>query len=673
MDGTGGISSPGIGSGLDIQGLIDGLMANQNKPVMLLQTQEAKAQTTLSALGGLQSTLSQFQHAIQNLNKISAYQTVQGSVANPAVASMTATPSAQTGSYTLEVSQLAQAQTLIASGQSSQVTPIGVGTLSFTFGTTVGSISNGQYQSGATFSPSGASPQTVTIDASNHSLAGIADAINRANIGVSASIMNDGSNTPYRLALTSTQTGEVSSMKISVSGDAALADLLNFDPTSLTGQKLTQTSRAQNAQFTLNGLAISSATNTNSTVIPGATLNLLSSNAGSPTVLNISQGNSGAMTAIKQFVSAYNTAQAAISKATAYNSTTKIAGPLQGQNSILSVMRNMENIVNQPVPGAQVDVSMLAQIGITSQDDGTLSIDETTLQTALAKNFNGVASLFASNGTTTDPLISFQGNTSSTGAGVYAVHITQLATQATLVGSAAASTTITAGINDTLQVTLNGTTANITVAPGTYTSTSLAYAMQSAINNNSVFHAAGHSVSVIQTGGVLTLTSNLFGSNSNLAITGGNGVTSLLGSAPTSTQGLDVVGTIGGQIATGKGQILTSTLGTANGLSITVNGGSVGARGTMNYTKGYVEQVTDLLTDTLGKSGQITTLSDGLKANIKDIQDSIDHYTTFNQQVLDNLKAEFLALDVLISGLNNTSSFLTQQLRALNGQLGRSN
>ncbi len=659
---TGTITSIGVGSGLDAQGIISQLMALQNQPVTLLQNQGAAAQLTVSAFGKLQSSLSQFQTALQGLNNINKYQSVSASVANSALATVTATSSAVAGNYALQVNQLAQSQSLVAAGQANTTSAIGVGTISFNFGTTTGTVTNGQYQAGTVFTGSGSAPKTITITSANDSLAGIASAINTANMGVSASIINDGSGNPYRLSLTSTNPGAANSMQISVSGDAALGNLLNQDPTSPAGQNLTQTSIAQNAQFNLNGLPITSSTNTVSGVISGVTLNLVSANPATPTTLTVAQSNSGAISAINSFVSAYNTVESAISTATAYNATTKQAGPLQGQTSVLSISGQMQNILNSPVPGAPSLYSMLGQVGVSFQSDGTLSVDSTKLQTALTNNPGAVAGLFASNGTTTDSLVSFTGNTASTQPGAYAVNITQLATQAKFAGSAPAVTTITAGVNDTLQVNLNGTKTNVTLAAGSYTSATLATALQSAINTNNTFSAAGYSATVVQTGGVLSITSNLYGSKSVASIYGGNGQTDLFGGSATATAGVDVAGTIGGQSATGSGQTLTGSSGGPTGLSILVNDGSLGSRGVVNYTQGYANELNNLMTSVLGASGQIASATNGLNASIKTMQSSVNAQIARNQLVLSSLQAEFSALDVTMTKLNGISSFLTKQL-----------
>jgi len=660
--GAGIISDLGVGSSLNVNSIISQLMEVQDEPVTLLQNQEAADQTTVSAYGSLQSALATFQSSLEGLTNLNQYQSLNATVGDTSVATATATSTAAAGNYSLQVTQLAQAQTLVAAGQASTTSVVGAGTISFTFGTTTGTATNGQYGAGTTFTNAGAAPSTVTISSSDDTLAGIASAINSANIGVKASILNDGSGTPYRLSLTSTNTGAASSMQISVSGDTALQNLLNQNPTSTTGQNLTQTSAAEDAQFELNGLAISSATNTDSTVVPGVTLNLLATNSGSPTTLTVAQDNSGATTAINSFVSAYNTVEGAIASATAAKTSTTAAGPLQGKDDVLSISTQMQSLIDSPIPGATSTLSMLGQIGVTFQSDGTLSVDSATLQTALNANPNAVTGLFASNGTASDSLINYTGSTTSTQPGVYAVNISQLATEGTTVGSAAANTTITAGVNDTLSLNLNGLTENITLAAGTYTAASLATALQTAINTNTGFTAAGDSASVSQNAGVFSISSNLYGSKSVASVTGGNGETDLLGSAATATTGLDVAGTIGGNAATGSGQSLTGSVGATTGLSIQINGGSTGDRGSINYTQGIVSEMNNLMASTLSSSGAISAETTQLQSTIKGYQNSITADSSLNQQVLTSLQAEYSALDVTLSNLTSTSNFLTQQL-----------
>ena len=198
-----------------------------------------------------------------------------------------ATGNVAPGSYSLEVSQLAQAQKLASTAQASTTAAIGAGTITFDLGTTTAARPAGI----ASFTSSNLGLKTVTIDPANTSLAGIRDAINKAGIGVSASIVNDGTATPYRLVLTQAATGEASSMNISVSGSAGIDGLIAHQPGG--GQVLQQMVPAQNAKFKLDGLDVSSATNAASGVIEGMTLNLAKTNVGSPTTFTVGAGQHG--------------------------------------------------------------------------------------------------------------------------------------------------------------------------------------------------------------------------------------------------------------------------------------------------------------------------------------------------------------------------------------------
>ncbi len=296
-----------------------------------------------------------------------------------------------------------------------------------------------------------------------------------------------------------------------------------------------------------------------------------------------------------------------------------------------------------------------------------MALDSSKLQSAISSNFSGVAALFSSLGTASDSLVGFKTSTSATQPGTYAVNITQLATQGTEVGGAlTAPITITTGSNDQLSVNVDGISVSITLAAGSYTTATLAAAVQAAINGASTITNAGSSVSVaVNGGGGLSITSQRYGSASLVNLSG-DATSTLLGATPTLTTGLDVAGTIGGSAATGSGQVLTAAAGgQAAGLALTVNGGATGARGTVSFTQGYAYQLNNQLTSVLGKSGPLTIESNALNNNINSINAQI---TTMNatlaaQQA--NYMAEFQALDKTISSMNATQTFLTQQLAGL--------
>jgi flagellar hook-associated protein 2 len=497
---------------------------------------------------------------------------------------------------------------------------------------------------------------TVTINSSNNSLQGIRDAINQANIGVTASIIGDGSATPNHLVLTSNKTGATSSMKIAVSGDSAVSNLLAYG-------NMTQTVAGQNANLTVNGIAVTSATNVVSSAIQGVTIT--ASKIGS-TSLNVSRDTASIKSAISSFVTAYNAAHSALSKLTAYDATTKQAGPLLGDPMVQSIQAQLGNLLTNSVTGTTGSLTTLASIGVSLQKDGTLTLDSTKLQSAISNNFSSLASLFAANGTTSDSLISYVSSTSSSKPGQYNVNVTALATQGTLTGNAGPGLTITTGTNDQLAVTIDGTTASVNLVAGTYTASSLAAQVQSAINGSSALSSAGSAVTVsVNASNQIVITSNRFGSASTVTV-GGDGAANLLGASPTTANGTDVAGTINGVAAGGSGQFLTGALGSsADGIKLQVTGGATGARGTVNFAQGYAYQLNNLLTNFLGSSGIVASGNNAVNANIKSLQAQEASMQDHLNQVQKLYMAQFTALDTSVASMQQTQQFLTQQLASL--------
>ena len=665
------ISSPGVGSNLDVNSIVSQLLSLDKRPIALLDAKTASFQSKLSAYGILQSSLQQFQTALAGLTNQSAFQSVKATIADSTIASLTATAKAAPGTYSLETSQLAQTQKLVAAGQTSNTAVIGSGaatTLTFDLGTISGgtfSTATGTY-TGATFTSSGSGVKTLTIDSTNNSLSGIRDAINKAGVGVTATIVNDGTATPYRLAITSNATGATNSLKLSVSGDATLSALLSQDPAAT--QKLSETATAQNALFKLNGIAVSKTANIVTDAIDGVTLTLAKSNIGTPTNITIASDNTAATTAINSFVESFNSTVKTLAASSAYDPGSKQGAILNGDSTVRTIQSQISKILNAPVAGGASAFSRLSQIGVSVQKDGTLLVDSTKLQAALVNNPGDVAGLFSSVGKSSDALINFSTSTDKTLPGAYAITVTQLATKGNAAAYGVAGLTISVGVNDGLAVTVDGVSSTITLSAGTYASAAaLATEIQSKINGSTAFSAAGKTVSVSQNAGVLAITSANYGSASAVTVTGGNGAANLkLDAGATFTAGLDVAGTINGVAASGSGQTLNGASGTSTeGLALLVSGGALGARGTVNYSQGYATQLNALTTSLLATTSSISARKDGINASLRDIQKSKD---TLNNRLIDvekRYRAQFTALDQVIGNLSKTSQFLTQQLANL--------
>ncbi len=651
-------------SGLDVNALVTQLMTAEQIPITKLATKTASYQAKLTAFGTIQGAMASFQTSVSNLSRASSFQAVTATPSDGTILSASALTSAVPGSYSIEVSNLAQAQKLVAAGQTGVATAIGTGastTLSFDFGTITGTATNGKYAAGATFVSGGNGIKTVTIDSTNNSLQGMRDAINAANIGVTASIINDGSATPYRLVLSSANMGAANSMKISATGDASVAALLANDPTAgPAGQNLTESVSALSASLKVNGISVTKNSNSISDVIPGVTLSL-SKVTTTPITLNVAQDTASVTKSVNDFVTSFNSLNKTLKDLSSYDATNKKGAILQGDATVRNLQSSLRSILNTPGTGS---LTSLTQIGVSFQKDGTLAVDSAKLATAMQNNYSGIAGLFAATGTASDSLVTYNSTSAATKPGNYALTVTQLATQGNETGTAAPNLTID-GTNDTLNMNINGVNANITLTSKTYTSAQeLASEIQSKINSVTALSGAGISVSASVVGGAISVTSNSYGATSSVIVTGGNGRTNIFGTA-TPTTGVDVAGTINGAGATGSGQLLTSGTGDSQGLSVMVNGGALGTRGTISYTQGYAYTLKNFATSVLANDGSLSASTTEINNSIK----AVAARTAVLQQRLIGTEAryrsQFTALDKMLQHMNTTSSFLTQQLSKL--------
>ena len=665
------ITSTGIGSGLDVTGIISKLMSVESLPLQTMQQQQSSYQADLTAFGTLSSSLSSFQNSLATLSNSSTFNSLSASSSSTAVATASVANTAIAGNYSVNVTQLAQGQTISSAGQVSNTATIGTGastTVSFQFGSVTGTATNGSF-SGATFTQDTTQPiGSVTIDSTNNSLQGIASAINSANIGVNASIVGDGSATPYHLVLTSASTGAKSTLKITATGDSTLQNLLNYDPAGT--QNFTQITAGQNANMTVNGIAVTSASNTIANSVQGVTFNVASVGT---TNVSVSPNTSTVSSAVSSFVQNYNSLNSTIAQLTAYNGTSQQSGPLLGDPTVRNLQTQLRNIFNSTVAGSSSSLTNLTQIGVTFNSDGSLALNSSKLQTALSTNFSGVGSLLSSYGTTSDSLVGFVSSTSASQAGTYNLNVSQLATHGVLTGNVNLNSgAITIAANTALKATVDGSTATINLSAGSYTAQQFAAEIQSAMNSNSTFSNNGITVNAsIDSNGYLNLSSGSYGSSSNVNLQDITGTSSsiFIGTVTAGQSGANVVGTINGIAATGSGQYLTGATGTATeGLQVQVKGGSTGARGTINYSQGYAYQLQNLTQSYLDPtSGSLASTTKGLNTQITNVQTKI---TTFSQNLTTiqaTYQAEFSQLDTLISNMTATQSYLTQQIGVLNG------
>jgi flagellar hook-associated protein 2 len=382
------LSSPGIGSNLDVKTIVSQLMAAERQPLTLLTRQETSYNAKLSAFGALKSALSTFQQAAQTLNLSSTFANIKSAVADGSVMTAAANGVATAGSYAIEVKSLAQAQKLVSAGYAKATTVVGSGTLTLD----IGSYSDAATPPVTFSAAAGSKPTTLTIDSSNNTLQGIRDAINAAQAGVSASLINDGNG--FRLALTATESGLSKTVRIGVAetGGAGLAQLA-YDGSA--GSGLTQNVAASNAVIKVDGITVTKPSNTITDAVQGITLNLTKvTAAGVTTQLTLTRDTDSVATAIDTLVKSYNAVTKQIAEATAYNIATGTGSVLTGDATARTLQAQLRTTMASAVGGAQVGLATLSDLGIAFQSDGTLVVDADKRAKILADPTRDVKKLF---------------------------------------------------------------------------------------------------------------------------------------------------------------------------------------------------------------------------------------------------------------------------------------
>ncbi len=405
---TGSISSAGIGSGLDVKSIISSLMAVESQPLTLLQNTASTVQTEISAVGQIQSLTSTLSDKAHALSSTSLWTQSTSSVSDSTVVTAdTSTGNAAAGDYSVSVQQMAQGQTVtstVAAGAA-----LSTGTLTIQLGTYA---SDGATPPTTSFTNASSAPVSITIGAGDTSLSAIRDKINAANAGVSASIITDANGS--RLSLRSTTTGAANGFKITATEDtddgnpATGLSALSFDAsTGATSSQLTLNQYALNAQATVNGIAVESATNKLSNISDGLTLTLLKK-TDSPVDVTVAADTASMQKAITDFVSAYSALQSYISLQTKYDPSVAVAAgtarqdsPLTGDPSVIGFQNQLRGVVTTSSTTSTM-FSRLSDIGIAVQKDGTLSVASSTKLTAALNNPDELSKLFTTYGTTNE-------------------------------------------------------------------------------------------------------------------------------------------------------------------------------------------------------------------------------------------------------------------------------
>lgn len=360
------LSAPGIGSGLDIKGIVSQLMELEKKPLTKLTSQATDYQSKLSAFGQLKSQIANLQDQAAKLADSGNWDDMSLASSNTAAVSGSVKSTAQPTSFTVQVSQLAQAQAtaaaVVPAGQALQA-----GSLR---------IDLGEWQ-GNVFHPGAAVAVNVTVQAGD-TLSQLATKINAAGAGVSATVLRDASG--ERLLMRSNSTGVSQGFRVQTSGAPELAALA-YNPPASGGMSLTQA--ALNTQATVNGVAVTSTNNKLDEAVPGVSLSFLQV-TGSPVEISVKRDTSSVRSNITNLVSSYNALSNALKEMTKYEPGTKTAGTLQGDATAVGLQGMLRRMISGLGPEGS-SFKRLSDVGIEFQLDGTLKVNDTKLNAALNK------------------------------------------------------------------------------------------------------------------------------------------------------------------------------------------------------------------------------------------------------------------------------------------------
>lgn len=368
------LSAPGLGTGLDIAGIVDQLVAAERAPTgNRLNLQETRANAELSAIGSLKSALSTFQGSLDVLSILDNFQKRKVTVGDEETFTAEVTSKAIPGFFDVDVQNLASVAKLTSQAFTDSVTPVGYGTLSITVG--------GQ-------------TSLIDIDVAANTLSDIRSAINDDpnNPGVRATIVNAAEGA--FLVITSKDTGADQQITISQSGgDGGLA-ALTFDPQA-GSNPMTEDQVAADASVLIDGIKVTSGSNTIADAIEGVTLNLVKENPGVAVPVNVEFDELAAKTAVNEFVSSYNALIATVGEVTSFNAESGVAAPLLGDPIVRGLKTSVRRELNGVLDDATAIYKTLADIGIQTEPNGTLTLDSEKLSAALAADFDEVGQLFA--------------------------------------------------------------------------------------------------------------------------------------------------------------------------------------------------------------------------------------------------------------------------------------
>jgi flagellar hook-associated protein 2 len=649
----------GLISGIDTNSILEQLYNLACAPIRRLEARQLGLHEQSGAWSQIEARLISFRSLASQLAAPAAFDAHTATSSRADLVTASASSSAVPGTYVFTVNALAQTHQVKSQGYAdTDQTEVGTGTLTITVG----------------------DGDPTVIDVDNFTLAELRDAINAADAGVGAAIVNDGGDTtPYRLILTSKTGGLDGEMTADVS------------LTGGTPPTFTDLQAAQDAEIQLGSgagaITISSGSNTIADAIQGVTLYLIEADPTAPVTLTVAADTAAINGLITDFVAAYNEVIYFFGDQFYYDPDTGQAGTLFGNYQLQSLQRDFAAAASYEVIGISSPPRALADIGIRTLSNGALSIDWATLAGALASQLDDVRNVFAAVGEASENEVAYLSYTSDTrpsGVDGYAVDITQVARQARVTAGVAQTVALTGDETLTIQgvaiqltagmtqsdviTTINsyqeqtGLAASATDADGEGTGN---YLTLTRVAYGSAYHLEGVSSLSNQGGGDTSGLGNVTVTDENPAGESGSG---------TGATGLDVEGTIDGESASGAGQRLTAEDGDPEGLAILVTATAPGSYGVVYFTVGAAEsafRVAAQATDTF--DGTITAAQQYITDTIDDIDQEIARLQTLIEQEQERLRASFARMEQALGQFQIQSQFLASQIAQMSANASAMN
>ena len=692
------IKSLGAGSGIDTQSLVSQLVEAERAPAQQrLDSRRETLDAQISAYGTLKSSLSEFQGLLSTLanNETFGARTVALPTTDVLTPNSLAS-GAQPGSYQLEVLSVAKAHSLSMGNEDASNSALGAsGTLNIRFG-------NWSYNDN---DPLPDTPNAFTLNEERASLAisitatdtldSIAKKINDTDSGIQASVLRVG--TQYQLQLTA-PSGASNALEISGS-DPSLAQ---FEYNALSYASVTETQQAADAILKVNGLEVSRESNEIDDVIDGFNFTLNKSSGGETFSFTIEEDTSIANQAIRDFVEGYNTLFETLKNLTGVSrdeENNTVRGDLSTDGAAKTIFNRIRSLISETIPGLDGNsgYNALTNVGIRTELDGTISIDEDDFSRAFNNNFDLVQSLFAPSVTSASPLVDGKigSYASAAKSGVYTVDITQDPSKGYLQGNAIVDGALAFSVNPvtfdatndiftdggapanplsinastdgvfSFKVKVNGTESALITLEGTYANPlELAEDLQAQINSDSKIGGAGAGVDVSYDAATnsYTLTSRSNGEKSAVIFTQVSTDLQLLGLATNNTtiSGKDAQGTIDGQAGFGSASILLPAIGTpAYGLNLTVRAGAAAADPfELSFSQGFAGTLNQIINEFLSNTGIIATREENIEGQIENVDTEQERLDSRMEKYEARLASQYLAMEQIINSLNSTSSSL---------------